>query len=307
MKSRLLALFTLFVIVCTACLKTEKVYSNDGESPKSQTNVSQTLQSQVVEIVEEPEILTLEKVLNAFPTYGAVGTGENDGVYLAEKKRIVATILGDQQNFLRDLYSVLENDTLGDSTTELLRLVDKKHLLDKDDNPTDIIPLKPNNAYLLNRNDLSLRVFVEGALRKMALEAKNDGVTIVASSTYRSYEYQEALYARNVRQLGQEVADRESARPGASQHQLGTVIDFGSITDAFAETKAGKWLDSNAARFGFSLSFPQGYEEVTGYRWECWHYRYVGVDACAFQAKYFNNIQQYMLEFIHLWYKHTSS
>ncbi|HQC27296.1 MAG TPA: peptidase M15, partial [Treponemataceae bacterium] len=47
--------------------------------------------------------------------------------------------------------------------------------------------------------------------------------------------------------------------------------------------------------------FPQGYEEVTGYRWESWHYRYIGLDACLFQEAYFNNIQQYMLEFIHLW------
>ncbi|HOF12543.1 MAG TPA: M15 family metallopeptidase, partial [Treponemataceae bacterium] len=221
---------------------------------------------------------------------------ENAGLYLAEKNEIAHRILENQENFLRDLERLLLKDTMN-----LLRLVDKKHFLEKEDNPKDIIPLKPNNAYLLNRNDLSLRDFVEDALRKMSFAAKDEGITIVASSTYRSYEYQEGLYERNVKELGQEAADRESARPGTSQHQLGTVVDFGSITDEFALTKAGIWLDNNASRFGFSLSFPQGYEEVTGYRWESWHYRYIGLDACLFQEAYFNNIQQYMLEFIHLW------
>jgi len=252
--------------------------------------------SKEVEKKVNPNLLKLQNLLQVFPSYGAAGSGENAGFYLAEKNEIAHRILENQENFLRDLERLLLKDT-----NNLLRLVDKKHFLEKEDNPKDIIPLKPNNAYLLNRNDLSLRDFVEDALRKMSFAAKDEGITIVASSTYRSYEYQEGLYERNVKELGQEAADRESARPGTSQHQLGTVVDFGSITDEFALTKAGIWLDNNASRFGFSLSFPQGYEEVTGYRWESWHYRYIGLDACLFQEAYFNNIQQYMLEFIHLW------
>ena len=252
--------------------------------------------SKEVEKKVNPNLLKLQNLLQVFPSYGAAGSGENAGLYLAEKNEIAHRILENQENFLRDLERLLLKDTMN-----LLRLVDKKHFLEKEDNPKDIIPLKPNNAYLLNRNDLSLRDFVEDALRKMSFAAKDEGITIVASSTYRSYEYQEGLYERNVKELGQEAADRESARPGTSQHQLGTVVDFGSITDEFALTKAGIWLDNNASRFGFSLSFPQGYEEVTGYRWESWHYRYIGLEACLFQEAYFNNIQQYMLEFIHLW------
>lgn len=252
--------------------------------------------SKEVEKKVNPNLLKLQNLLQIFPSYGAAGSGENAGLYLAEKNEIAHRILENQENFLRDLERLLLKDTMN-----LLRLVDKKHFLEKEDNPKDIIPLKPNNAYLLNRNDLSLRDFVEDALRKMSFAAKDEGITIVASSTYRSYEYQEGLYERNVKELGQEAADRESARPGTSQHQLGTVVDFGSITDEFALTKAGIWLDNNASRFGFSLSFPQGYEEVTGYRWESWHYRYIGLEACLFQEAYFNNIQQYMLEFIHLW------
>lgn len=94
-----------------------------------------------------------------------------------------------------------------------------------------------------------------------------------------------------------------SAPPGASQHQLGTVIDFGTITDAYADTAEGKWMLNNAWKYGWSLSYPKGMEHITGYNWECWHYRYLGVEACKFQKEWFGDIQQYMLEFIDLWKK----
>ena len=203
---------------------------------------------------------------------------------------------GDAQEFLADLQQVLASDT-----DDLFTLVDKKHYLDSNFVPADIVALKPNDFYLLNRNDLSLRLPVEKALRKMALAAKNEGINLVVSSTYRSYDYQKNLYERNVRQLGKAVADRESAPPGASQHQLGVAVDFGSISDEFAQTKQGRWLAENAGDYGWSLSFPDGYEDVTGYRWECWHFRYLGIPAVEFQRKWFSDVQQFMLEFIHAW------
>ena len=76
-------------------------------------------------------------------------------------------------------------------------------------------------------------------------------------------------------------------------------MDFGSITDAFAATKAGRWLAAHAEEYGFSLSFPKGYEEVTGYRYESWHYRYITRPAAKLQKEYFDDIQQYLLEFLH--------
>ena len=163
-------------------------------------------------------------------------------------------ILANKEQFLNDVDAVLAADK-----DYLLTLVDKKHYLSKDYVPEDLVPLVKNNHYAINRNDLSLRVPVEKALCIMSDAAANDGITILVSSTFRSYDYQSKLYARNVKQLGQAAADRESAKPGASQHQLGTAIDFGSITDDFVETKQGKWLAKNAMKYGFSLSFPEGY------------------------------------------------
>ncbi|ULQ58857.1 M15 family metallopeptidase [Brucepastera parasyntrophica] len=210
---------------------------------------------------------------------------------------LIAYINANQAEFISELERLIANDT-----DNLLILVDKKNLLPADFVPPALVPLSgKGTSYTISRNDLSLRANVEAALEEMAAAARKEGITLLASSTYRSYQYQVQLYNRYVREMGQEAADRESARPGASQHQLGTVVDFGSITPEFIRTRAGRWLDANAARFGWSLSFPDGYEDVTGYLWECWHYRYIGPEATAFQQKWFNNIQQYMLEFIDAW------
>lgn len=209
---------------------------------------------------------------------------------------IITRINSDRERFVPELERLLAADT-----DDLFSLVDKKHRLPEDFVPPDLVPVSGGRSYVPNRDGLSLRKNTEAALERMAKAAREEGITLVVSSTYRSWKYQEGLYDRNVRQLGKEAADRESAPPGASQHQLGTVADFGSITDTFAQTDAGKWLAANASRFGWSLSFPDGYEAVTGYRWECWHYRYLGQEATAFQEEWFGDIQQYMLEFIHAW------
>jgi D-alanyl-D-alanine carboxypeptidase len=182
----------------------------------------------------------------------------------------------------------------------LWTLVDKAHALGEGYVPADLAELT-GGAYAVNRRGLLLRTAAVEALEEMAAAARTEGITLLASSAYRSYDYQVEVYNRNVRESGQETADRESARPGHSQHQLGLVVDFGSIDDSFAGTAAGRWMAKNSGRFGWSLSFPQGYEALTGYRWESWHYRYVGRDLCAFIDTYFDGIQQYALQFINAW------
>lgn len=210
---------------------------------------------------------------------------------------------GNINEFLSDLKNVMATDESASAGGDisLLYLADKKHYLPEGYAPREIVPLTRGGDYNINRNDLSLRREAYDALAVMARAARADGVTLLASSSYRSYEYQITVYNKWVQLEGQEEADRISARPGTSQHQLGTVIDFGSIDNTFAETRAGKWMEQHAGEYGWSLSFPNGYEDVTGYDWESWHFRFIGKAACDFQKKYFNNIQQYMLEFINAW------
>jgi D-alanyl-D-alanine carboxypeptidase len=206
----------------------------------------------------------------------------------------------DEAAFMADLDAVFEE---GDP--HLWELIDKKHTLNPIKYvPDDLVELSRNGAFAVGRNGMLLRMPAAAALQEMSLAAREDGVTLLASSAYRSYDYQVEVYERNVRQNGQAQADRESARPGYSQHQSGLVIDFGSITDDFAKTAAGKWILTNAPVYGWSISFPDGYEEVTGYRWESWHYRYVGKPLARFIGTWFAGIQQYGLQFIYAW-EHT--
>jgi D-alanyl-D-alanine carboxypeptidase len=180
----------------------------------------------------------------------------------------------------------------------LLVLVDKKHSLPPGWEPPDLVNLK-DYPLRISRQDFQLRAVVMPALLEMAQAASRDGAPLLLSSTYRSEVYQRTVYSRNVRELGQAAADRESARPGHSQHQLGTVIDFGSISDDFAGTKMERWLDANAWKYGFSLSFPDGLEELTGYRYESWHFRYIGRPAAEMARVFFGGVQQFLLEFLH--------
>lgn len=195
--------------------------------------------------------------------------------------------------FLARLDEVLQ------APADLTILVDKDNPLPEDYAPADLVDLDELAGELvLSRAGHRLRHPATEALRQMSAEAGAAGVTLMVSSAYRSYAYQADVYARWVDQLGRAMADRVSARPGMSQHQLGTAVDFGCICREFADQPAGVWLAENAHRFGYSLSYPEGYEEITGYLYEPWHYRYIGRAAAALEHEYFGGIQQYMLEFL---------
>ncbi|WP_332646359.1 M15 family metallopeptidase [Lysinibacillus sp. 54212] len=121
------------------------------------------------------------------------------------------------------------------------------------------------------------------ALNEMIAAAKKDGFVLVAFSGFRSYEYQNTLYTNYVNRDGKEAADRYSARPGYSEHQTGLSFDIGEkgqedlwLTSEFGETEAGRWLVNNAHKYGFILRYPKGKENVTGYMYESWHFRYLG-------------------------------
>lgn len=184
-----------------------------------------------------------------------------------------------------------------DKDPMILYCVDKAKPMPIGYTPPDLRPLAGTDLSI-GRKGLMLRSTALRALEEMSAAARAEGVTLVVSSTYRSYEYQTEVFGRNVREMGRAEAEMVSAMPGHSQHQLGTAIDFGSITDAFAETKASRWLSANARRFGFSLSFPKGMTEVTGYKWESWHYRYIGKAAAALEGTYFEGVQQYLMLFL---------
>jgi len=197
--------------------------------------------------------------------------------------------------FVRDLHAILAGPGY------LRVLVDKQNALPDGYSPPDLVGLATDGAYRVSRAGLMLRRSAAASLQEMAAAARADGVTLVASSAYRSFDHQTQVHNRLVQQMGRAAAERVSARPGHSQHQTGLALDFGDITNAFARSPAGLWMDANATRFGWSLSYPYGYEHITGYSWESWHFRYLGRDLAAFKDRYFGGIQQFALRFLHEW------
>ena len=204
----------------------------------------------------------------------------------------IKALLSIDNAFINEVNAILLMDPY------LWMLVDKSTGLDSDYVPQDLTALR-SSSYYVNRREMFLRNIAAASLEQMASAAKAEGLYILVSSAYRSYSYQNQVHSRIVREEGQEEADKVSARPGHSQHQLGLAVDFGSISDEFDETAEGRWLAANASRFGWSLAYPKGYENVTSYNWESWHYRYLGEEIVNFIEKYFNGIQQYALRFLH--------
>lgn len=139
------------------------------------------------------------------------------------------------------------------------------------------------------------------AFKKMAAGALLDGYHLEAFSTYRSFDYQTQLYERYVAKDGVEEADRYSARPGYSEHQTGLAFDIGEVnrnedfaSSRFGKTEAGKWVASNAHRFGFIMRYPEGKEDITGYMYESWHFRYVGKEHAEEIYKQDMTLEEYL-------------
>ena len=200
-------------------------------------------------------------------------------------------ILDNLDEFKSDLANVLEEES------RFFIIADKSHLLTADYDPGELVSLD-GKGIRVNKKGMKLEKVTFEALKRMLDDSAREGLALMVSSAYRDYKYQVGLYNYYISKYGKEKTDTFSAPPGASQHQLGTVVDFNDVENTFAGTKEEKWLTENAWKYGFSLSFPKGYEDVTGYDWESWHFRYVTKAGAEFQKKYFNNIQHYMLLFL---------
>jgi LAS superfamily LD-carboxypeptidase LdcB len=124
------------------------------------------------------------------------------------------------------------------------------------------------------------------AFEVMKKAAAADGINLFIVSGFRSYSHQATLYKNYVARSGQAEADRFSARPGHSEHQTGLALDLNSASSSFAGTKEAIWLANNSYRFGFIVRYPEGKEAITGYMYEPWHMRYLGIQNAA---KVFNS------------------
>lgn len=119
------------------------------------------------------------------------------------------------------------------------------------------------------------------ALKSMFAAAKADGLNLFICSGFRSYTTQKNLYNRYVKRDGVAAADRYSARPGHSEHQTGLAFDINKADSSFVGTPEAKWLAENSYKYGFIIRYPEGKESITGYKYEPWHVRYLGVETAT--------------------------
>jgi D-alanyl-D-alanine carboxypeptidase len=115
----------------------------------------------------------------------------------------------------------------------------------------------------------------------MIAAAAAEGLSLSVQSAYRSYDYQVGVFTAQVSRFGETKAENQVARPGYSEHQTGLAADIGGggcdIETCFATTAEGQWVAANGHRYGYVIRYPEGGQEVTGFKFEPWHVRYVGV------------------------------
>ena len=172
-------------------------------------------------------------------------------------------------------YEYYTNTTPSNPNDQLLILANKYTYLDANYKPDDLVTVE---------GDFIVRKEVKDAYQKMSQQASQEGLSFHMNSAYRSYQSQQQVYREYQQKFGQAYADKYASRPGYSEHQTGLAIDITTRRvrfNSFDETEEYQWLQNHAHEYGFILRFPKGLEQITGYNYEPWHYRYVGVEAAT--------------------------
>lgn len=183
---------------------------------------------------------------------------------------------------------VVDGRNIIQNPENVMALVNKQFSLPDGYEPSKL--MIPDVAFSYGKLDLEksyLRQDAAQALEKLFTGALNEGVELFAVSGYRSFTRQSQVFEAEVSKVGKEKAVQAVAIPGSSEHQTGLSMDISSrsanleLSEEFGETREGKWLAENAHRYGFILRYPKGKEGITGYKYEPWHFRYVGTEAAT--------------------------
>ena len=179
-------------------------------------------------------------------------------------------------------YKFYDDSKEADLSKGMYTLVNKFYYLGKDYVPDDLEVIDGIYA----RDSAKAVKVAATTFKKMADDARNEGLTIKVTTGYRSYNFQSTLYNNYVKIDGVKEADTYSARPGYSEHQLGYSLDLTNAKNVgfrdFDKTKEYEWLSKNAYKYGFIQRYPKDKEYLTGYMYESWHYRYVGDDIAKY-------------------------
>lgn len=184
-----------------------------------------------------------------------------------------------------------ENTSPALNINKITMLVNKYHYVDKD--------YVPNN--LIEIDGLKINKEAYESFTEMKNDMEKEGLNIRIISAYRSYNYQENLYNKYLMNDKKDFVDTYSARAGYSEHHTGLAIDVDNKYfdyNKFYLTKEFIWMNDNAYKYGFILRYPKDKDNITGYSYEPWHYRYVGIKIADYIKKHNSTFEEYYYEFI---------
>lgn len=193
---------------------------------------------------------------------------------------ILLFFTGDDKEFYKNIKDVKDPDSY-------IVLVNKNNKLSEDYKPKDLESISLKYAYEYKY----LRHEAKEAFEKLSYDASLSGYRIIAVSAYRDYNYQDELFNYYVNEKGLEYALNCSAKSGHSEHQTGLAVDVEGSNfdyDNFINSKEFTWMNKNAYKYGFIVRYPKDKENITGFKYEPWHYRYVGKEVAKYI--YENNI-----------------
>jgi len=180
-------------------------------------------------------------------------------------------------------YAFYDYNIETDISKDFVLIVNKYYHLNEDYVPTDLVNV--NNKYYYGSNHRVRKVLYD-AFIDMWNQAYNEGIYLIINSSYRDYQSQAEVYDDYKNSQGTTYADSIAARPGYSEHQTGLSIDIFSkentTTSNFKNSTAHIWLINNAHKYGFIQRYQEGKENITGFKEESWHWRYVGVEAASY-------------------------
>ena len=259
-----LLLIFIIVVIISLIIITEKKKPNEIENKKNEKTEKLTFLNNIDKKLDYFNYNYLDRYVEY----------KNNNSSLSDTDIITRVNIGLDQPFYQN---TKQSKNLNQKTI----LVNKYTYLPEDYIPTNLTNIKDE----FTNSTKQLVYEAKEAFEKMATDAKNQNYTIRAISAYRSYEYQKGLYDNYVKKDGIEKADSYSARPGYSEHQTGLVVDIDNgKTDYnnFETTEEFIWMQENAHNYGFILRYPKDKEDITGYKYESWHYRYVGKEIATF-------------------------
>ena len=221
----------------------------------------------------------------------------NEKYFLEKNLKRYIEYLKENGRDLRDTIAVINvgadnewytNTKKTDISKNELMLTNKFYSLDNTYNSDNMVKVSKQHSY---GNNQFVTEETYNAFIKMFKDAKKEDLTLIINSSFRSYEEQDEVYNEYLDSRGEEAANKIAAKAGFSEHQTGMAIDiqtYGSNAKTFEEFDEFKWLQDDAHKYGFILRYPKNKEYLTGYEYESWHYRYVGVEVATYI--YENNI-----------------